>query len=50
MMILALCIVSNVGATNPKDNVFCDIGGVVGHAFQVTSHDQRVEQISVIVG
>jgi hypothetical protein len=32
-----------IGALHPEDHVFSDVGGVVGHSFQISGDDQSVE-------
>src|SRR5512141_3458105 len=39
-------VVAHVKALDPEYYVFGDIGGVVGHAFQVARDQQRVERLA----
>jgi hypothetical protein len=40
---LALGVVPNIRAPNPKDNVFSDVCCVVGHTLKVSGHDERIQ-------
>src|SRR5579863_2427570 len=39
-------VVPDVGALHPEDYVFGDVGGVVGDAFQIAGHQQRVQSLT----
>ena len=42
---LTHAVMTDVGATYPEDHVFGDVGGVIGHAFEVARHDQSVKRL-----
>src|SRR5262245_54147028 len=42
-----LRVMSHVGAADPEDDVFSNVGGVVGYAFQVAGYDERVQGIAM---
>ena len=37
-----LRMVTHIGSQNPEDDVFGNVGGVVGDAFQIARHQQRI--------
>jgi hypothetical protein len=43
-------IVTNVGALHPENNIFCDVGGVVGHALKIAGDEQRIERLTDDLG
>ena len=38
-------LVPDVGAADPEDDVFGDVGSVIADALQVTGHDDRVQRL-----
>src|SRR5437660_3506741 len=39
-------IVTHIGALHPEDNVLCDVGGMVGNAFQIARNEQGVQSLA----
>ena len=44
--IIRMHVVADVGALHPEDDVFGDVGGVVGDSLQVAGHEQRIERLA----
>ena len=38
-------VVTDVRALNPEDDVFGNVGSMVGHSFQIAGHEQRIESL-----
>jgi hypothetical protein len=34
--------VAHIGASDPEDHVFSDVGGMIGHAFQIAGDDDGI--------
>src|SRR5580704_9231382 len=42
-MVFRARIVADVGALDPEDYVFGDVGGVIGYALEIPRHEQRIK-------
>jgi hypothetical protein len=36
-------VVADVGALHPEDDIFGDVGGVVGNTLEIAGYEQRIE-------